>query len=149
MIRFHQKAALALVGLLISGLAMADAKSDIAYRQGAFKVVGGHMSSMVAILRGQVRQENFTMHAQGMADIAKVIPTVFPEGSGEGKTEALAKIWTDQAGFKTAVNAFTTAANGVAEAAASGDMGATGAAFRKLSGSCKGCHDEYRAEHEH
>ena len=30
-------------------------------------------------------------NAQGMADIAKVIPSVFPEGSGEGKTEALAK----------------------------------------------------------
>lgn len=147
MLRFHQKAALMLAGLLISGLAFADAKGDIAYRQGAFKVVGGHMSSMVAIFRGQVRQENFALHAQAMADISKVIPTVFPEGSGEGKTEALAKIWEDKAGFKKAVNAFTSAADGVAAAAATGDMAAAGAAFRKLGGSCKGCHDEYRAEH--
>ncbi len=145
--RLVQKAALAVAAVLLSGSALADAKGDIAYRQGAFKVVGGHMSSMVAIMRGQVRQENFAMHAQGMADIAKVIPSVFPEGSGEGKTEALAKIWTDKAGFEKRVNDFTSAAEGLAAVASGGDMSQIGPAFRKLGGSCKGCHDNYREEH--
>ncbi len=147
MIRYSHKLMLVLVAVLASAVVHADAKGEIAYRQGAFKVVGGHMSSMVAILRGQVKEGNFALHAQGMADIAQVIPSVFPEGSGVGKTGALAKIWEDKAGFQKAMDDFTAAADGLAAAVAGGDRAAVGGAFRKLGGACKGCHDNYREEH--
>ncbi len=140
---------LVLAAGLIAGAAHADAKGEIEYRQGVMKVVGGQMSSMVAVMRNGVRQENFARHANAMAEIAKVVPSVFPAGSGDGKTEALPAIWTDAEGFRKAIDAFTSGAEGLAAVAASGDPAQIGPAFRKLGASCKGCHDDFREDHDH
>ncbi|MBD3647285.1 MAG: cytochrome c, partial [Pseudomonadales bacterium] len=71
--------------LLASPLVQANPEGEIKYRQGVMGAVGGHMSSMVAILRGQVHFDDFALHADAMADLAEVVPHCFPEGSGEGK----------------------------------------------------------------
>jgi cytochrome c556 len=125
----------------------ADAAGEIKYRQGVMKVVGGHMASMGAVLRGRVHMSNLQMHAQGMADIAKIVPEVFPAGSGDGKTEALPAIWEKPDEFKAGLDKFVKAANEMAVAAGSGDMQAIGPAIKALGGSCKGCHDDFKEEH--
>ncbi len=135
--------------LLMSQWTFADAAGEIKYRQGVMGVVGGHMSSMVAILRGDVHMDDLKLHAQGMANIATVVPSVFPPGSGDGKTEALAIIWEKPEAFKAAIDKYVDAANGIKKAADSGDMQAVGPAIKKLGGACKGCHDDFREAHEH
>jgi cytochrome c556 len=135
--------------VLFSQWSTADAAGEIKYRQGVMKVVGGHMASMGAILRGRVHMSNLQMHAQSMADIAKVVPDIFPAGSGKGKTEALPAIWGKPDEFKAGLDKFVKAANEMAEAAGSGDMHAIGPAIKALGGSCKGCHDDFREEHDH
>ncbi len=92
-----------LVLVTVSSAAFADAKGERSYRQGVMKAVGGQMSSMAAILRGGVHMDNLKLHAGAMADLASIVPNVFPEGSGEGKTEALPAIWEKPAEFKEAV----------------------------------------------
>ncbi len=138
-----------LVSLLFSSQwVLADAVADIAYRQGVMKTVGGHMAAIGAILRFQVHPEDLALHANGMATIANVVPGVFPAGSGEGKTEALPEIWSKPDEFKQAMDKFVDAARGMAAAANGADPAAIGSAVRSLGQSCKGCHDNFREEHD-
>ena len=128
----------------LSASAWADGEAEYKYREGIMKSAGGHMSSMVAILRGRVHFDNLAIHARGMADVAGIMPTVFPEGSRVSDTESSPEIWSDREGFDAAMDQFVAAANQMAGAAESGDMGQVGPAMQALGKSCKGCHDNYR-----
>ena len=92
--------------------------------------------------------DNLKLHAGAMADLASIVPNVFPEGSGEGKTEALPAIWEKPAEFEEAVETFVSAAKDLSNAANSGDMGAVGSGIQNLGQACKGCHDNFREEHD-
>ncbi len=127
----------------------ADGEAEYKYREGVMRTVGGHMSSMVAILRGRVHMDDLAFHARGMADMARIVPRVFPEGSGVAKSEALPDIWEKPDEFRQAVDRFVKAANGMSEAAGSGDMSAIGPAIDALGKSCKNCHDHFREEEDH
>ena len=61
-------------------------------------------------------------------------------------TEALATIWEKPEEFSAAVARFETAAASLNGAAQSGDMTALGAAVQEIGGSCKNCHDSFRAD---
>lgn len=135
--------------LLASQSSFADAEGEIKYRQGVMGAVGGHMSAMAAILRNQVHFDQFRLHADAMADLADVVPHVFPEGSGDGKTEALPEIWEEPEDFESRLDDFVKAARGISAAAETGEMSEIGPAIDALGKSCKGCHDNYREEHDH
>jgi cytochrome c556 len=79
------------------------------------------------------------------------IGTWFPAGTGAEagiKTAALPKIWEDQATFQAAVAKFQAEASAMQTAAASGDVAQVKAQFPKTGGSCKNCHDNFRAKDE-
>jgi|TARA_B100000959_G_C14564032_1_gene452951 cytochrome c556 len=134
--------------LLLSQGVFADAAGEIKYRQGVMEVAGGHMNSLVAILRGRVHINDVKFHAKGIANLATLVPEVFPKGSGDGKTDALPSVWEKPEAFKTAMDRFTDAAANIAGAAESGDMSKIGPAMTALGDSCKGCHEDFRAEHD-
>ena len=138
------------LALLTSPLVSADGDAEFKYRQGVMKTVGGQMSSMAAVLRGQVYGDNLAFHARGMADLAEIVPHVFPEGSGVSKSEALPAIWENPDEFKEAVTQFVDAANEMAKVAEAGkgNSGAIGPAMNALGKSCKGCHDNFREEQD-
>ena len=92
--------------------------------------------------------ENLAVHSKGMADLAKIVPNVFPEGSGVAKSEALPEIWENPGDFKAAIDKFVEAANNISAAANDGDAAAIGPAMNALGQSCKGCHDNFREEHD-
>lgn len=75
----------------------------------------------------------------------------FPRGSGPeaGKTGAKPEIWRNWPDFVAKERAFQQSARMFNAAAASGDMNATKARFADLGGTCKACHDKYRAEMHH
>ena len=136
--------ATACLALMTGSVAMADAETDIKYRQGVFKSIGGHMTGLNLILRAGAHPEDFQLHAESMAALAGLVPKIFPAGSGDGKTGAKAEIWEDPEGFQEKVEAFTAAAENIGKVAGSSDMDEKVQAFRRLGGSCKGCHDDYR-----
>ncbi|XOV86013.1 MAG: c-type cytochrome [Pseudomonadota bacterium] len=138
------KFAVLVITLMFAHTTLADGEAEAKYREGVMKAIGGHMSSMGAILRGRVHSDEFGLHANAMADLAKVAPGVFPAGSGGPKTEALPAIWEKPAEFSAAMDKFVSAANGIADAANNG--GQIGPAMQALGQSCKGCHDNFRAE---
>lgn len=80
-----------------------------------------------------------------IADKAPTIPKLFPEGTNEGESEALAIIWTDWEGFKAAASLLATRAGVLASAE---DPQSAGAAFGDMAKACGGCHEKYRLKKE-
>lgn len=139
-------AATAVIGL--SAMSAFAGEDDIKYRQAIFKAVGGHMTAMATILKTDAGDmKDMTAHADSMLALAKIAPTIFPEGSGPdaGKTGAKANIWSEPAEFKEVLVAFEENASKLAMAAKSGDKGQIGAALGGLGkNACKACHDDFR-----
>jgi cytochrome c556 len=71
----------------------------------------------------------------------------FPKGSGPeaGKTRALPEIWSKPADFAAAQKAFSDKAPALAAAITAKNADALGKAFKELGGTCKNCHDSFRA----
>ena len=137
---------LSLVASIGASSAFADAEVDIKYRKSVYGIIGGHMSSMGTILKEGVHRDEFAYHARGIAAASKLVPGLFPAGSGDGKTDALPDIWSQPDEFKGYVDDFLVAAEEMGKVADSNDMRAIGAAMKALGGSCKGCHDNYKAD---
>jgi cytochrome c556 len=84
-----------------------------------------------------------------IAGYADKLPTWFPAGTAMGgpiKTGAKPEIWTDKAGFAKAAGDFSVAAKNFNAVAAGNDLGATAKAMGALGGTCKACHDKFRAK---
>jgi cytochrome c556 len=75
----------------------------------------------------------------------------FPAGTGPeaGKTGAKPDIWQNPEDFAAKLHNFQVAAGAFNAAAAGGDVGVIKARFNDLEGTCKACHDKYRAEMHH
>ena len=75
----------------------------------------------------------------------------FPAGTGPeaGKTGAKPEIWQNPQDFAGKLHNFQAAAAAFNAASESGDLGAIKGRFNDLEGTCKACHDKYRAEMHH
>ena len=88
-------------------------------------------------------------NANVVGGYADQLGTWFPAGTAMGgptKTAAKPEIWTDKAGFAKAAGDFSVAAKAFRTAAAGNDLGATGKAAQALGGTCKTCHEKFRAK---
>ena len=74
----------------------------------------------------------------------------FPKGSGPeaGKTRALPDIWAKPTEFAAAMKMFEERAPTLLAAAKAKDLDGVNKAFRDVGGSCKNCHDTFRAPEE-
>ena len=66
-----------------------------------------------------------------------------------GNTGAKPEIWKNQKDFQVKLRDFQAAAAAFNAAAAAGDLNAAKARYADLGGTCKACHDSYRAEMKH
>lgn len=135
-----------LITFLVAGLLAASAAADegaAEYREHTMEAVGGHMQAMVDIIRQKVpHTSHISLHANAMADLAGIAPSLFPAGSEGG--DALPEIWSNPDDFAERLSAFEEAAVGLKAAVDAGEP--IGPAFQKVGQACKGCHDNYRAE---
>jgi cytochrome c556 len=71
----------------------------------------------------------------------------FPKGTGPeaGKTRAMPDIWSKPAEFTAAQKMFADKVPTLVAAVKAKDVDAVGAAFKDVGGSCKNCHDNFRA----
>jgi len=136
------------LALLSSSLgAAADDAAAIKYRQKVMDSVGGTMQAMSAIAKQEVAHpDHLAPLAQNMANLATIVPDVFPPGSGKGDTKALPEIWSTPAAFKERLDAFVDGAKRLDEVVKSGDMTGFPAALGTLGKACKGCHDNFKNE---
>lgn len=92
----------------------------------------------LAVIRGDANQ---------IHKLAPMAESWFPVGSGPQdnvKTDALAAVWTDKAGFHQVSEKFVQAADELQGAAERNDLSAIRTAAQSLGESCKGCHDKYK-----
>jgi cytochrome c556 len=88
-------------------------------------------------------------NANVIGGYADQLGTWFPAGTAMGgpvKTSAKPEIWTDRAGFTKAAADFSAAAKNFRATAQGNDLAATGKALQALGGTCKSCHEKFRAK---
>lgn len=90
-------------------------------------------------------------NAAKIAELSQQASTWFPAGTGPnvGKTRAKPDIWQSSDDFAAKLRSFQTAARALQLAAAGNNVAAMKARFADLGGTCKACHDKYRAEENH
>lgn len=115
----------------------------IAKRQEIMKLNGktlkeaGGLSGDAAVAAGQTFVDNFA--AVGAADLWTEDSSMSPD------TKALPAVWENPEDFQTKMMAASTAAAKVLAAAQSGDEAAYKASLMELGGTCKSCHETYKA----
>ena len=121
----------------------------IKYRQGAFTVMANHLGRIGAMAAGRapfdakVAAENAAL----VNDLAKLPFTAFGEGTDKGlPNRAKPEIWKDAAKFKAASEKMVVEVGKLEAAAKAGNLDAIKAAMSAVGGSCKACHDDFRAE---
>ena len=88
-------------------------------------------------------------NAATIRGLAPKVTTWFPKGTGPEsgvKTEARAEIWTDGAGFAAAARRLEPEAAKLEALARAGDLAGVRAQVRVVGGTCKGCHDKFKAD---
>ncbi|BAQ68717.1 cytochrome c, class II [Rhodovulum sulfidophilum] len=144
-------AALAALPLAASA---ADVKDDVVEaRQGYYSLLGANMGTLVSMVKGETEYDG--AKAQTAADNMLILTKYnighlyMPGTSSEdmpGKTAALPKIWNDMGGVQEKGMAFVKAVENLQEVAGL-DKGELAKGIQQVGGSCKGCHDDYRAKH--
>lgn len=140
--RMNRRVAALPVGCALA-LAVSASEGAVQYRAHTMEAIGGHMSAIVDIVRGEVAHtDHLPTHADALAKLAQIVPSVFAKGSEGGDT--LPAVWAQPEDFQTKLDAFKDATAKL-KAAAQAEEG-VGQAVRAVGQACKSCHDEYRAE---
>lgn len=126
----------------------AKPEDAIKYRKAAFTVTGAHFGRLGAMAQGRVPFDAKVAaeNAEIVADMAKLPWAAFGEGTDMGETKAKPEIWKQGAKFKEAADKLQTESVKLLAAAKSGKEDAFKAAFTATAGTCKSCHDDFRAK---
>jgi len=126
----------------------AKAEDAIKYRKNALFVMQQHYARIGAMASGKA-----PFDAKAAADNAAIAETMsrlpwaaFGEGTDKGDTKARPEIWQEQAKFKAAADKMQAEMGKLAAAAKTGNLDSIKTAFQATSGSCKACHDDFRAK---
>ncbi len=121
----------------------------IKYRQAAFTVMANHLGRVGAMAQGRVpfdakvAADNTAL----VASLSKLPFTAFVDGSDKGlPNRAKPEVWKESAKFKAAAEKMQAEIGKLDAAAKSGSLDAVKAAMGAVGGSCKACHDDFRAE---
>jgi cytochrome c556 len=145
-------AALAAVGAMAALPAAAQFQKPedaIKYRQSAFTVMGNHVGRIGAMAAGRAPfdAKAAAESANIVATLASLPGTAFGPGTDKGMpNRAKPEIWSDAAKFKAANDKMVAEVAKLDAAAKSGSLDAIKAAMGAVGGSCKACHDDFRAE---
>lgn len=135
--RILSAAAVMAIGFALgtAGITASDAQmSDIAkQRVAAMQQNGGNMKKLGAAV------------AAAINEVASRIPSLFPQGSGTGDTNAKPEIWQDFAGFRKIANDLESAAAKIVADANAGNLGSDPkAVVGSLGKNCGACHKAFR-----
>ena len=136
---------LSLFFVLPQAVAEIDVKGTIQYRQNYMNAIGGHTGAIRRLKDGRFSAEgHLQMHMEALVNLTRDIALLFPEGTGEGKTDAKPEIWENWPDFAARADESQQAAQALLDAVDSGDGAAVDARFGELTDTCKGCHKPFR-----
>jgi cytochrome c556 len=141
-----------LVAVVLVAATFAAAQSGpgqtIAARQEAMKGLGGAMKTLTGMVRGESAwsQAEAVNAASLINGASKVIPSVFPQGTGPeaGKTAALPSIWQMWADFQAKSKALDDESAKLLQFALTGNLDGLKGQFPNVGKACGGCHEVYR-----
>lgn len=121
----------------------------IKYRQSAFTVMAAHFGRIGAMVQGKA-----PFDAKAAADNAAIVSAMshlpwagFGDGTDKGMpNRAKAEVWSQNAKFKDLAQKMQAEVAKLDAAAKSGNLDSIKAVFGGVGGSCKACHDDFRAE---
>jgi len=114
----------------------AKPEDAVKYRKAALTVTAAHFGRLGAMAQGKTPfdAKSAAENAEIVASMSKLPWAAFGEGTDVGETKAKPEIWKQNAKFKEAA------------AAKTGKEDAFKAAFSATAGTCKACHDDFRAK---
>ena len=127
-------------------------KKAIAARAAIMKLRAWNAGPLFGMAKGDFEYDAgfATLLANNLkAELAMENGRMWPAGSDNSvyeETEALPEIWFNESEAAEAENVYREAVMAVAEQAGNG-LGALRSVIGDLGASCKGCHDDFRAEH--
>ncbi|MBX3656305.1 MAG: cytochrome c [Ramlibacter sp.] len=127
----------------------AKAEDAIKYRQSALFVMAQHFGRLGAMANGRIPFDAKVAadNAEVVADMAKLPWAAFGPGTEQGApTKAKPDIWVEQAKFKEHSDKLIAESAKLAAAAKTGSLDTLKTAFGATAGTCKSCHDAYRAK---
>jgi cytochrome c556 len=133
--------------------ALADPAEDaVLARQGFFKLLSAEMGPLAAMAKGEAPYDAAAAAAHGANlkalagyDVGRLFIDGTEQGAAPVKTAALPAIWADPAKFGERFAALQAAIGETAGTLGDGQA-AVGAALGKIGGTCKACHDDFRAD---
>lgn len=147
------KLAVAVLAAAIAGTAVAQVKPEdaIKFRQSGYGFMAWNMQRIKANVDGQYNKDEVQKAATAIQAIANsgmgaLYPAGTDKGTGWEPTRAKAEVWTEKDKLGKAAMAFNKEANEMAKVAAAGDAAAVKEQLGKLGGTCKGCHDDFKAK---
>ena len=147
------KLLLGLIAVTLAGTVAAQGKPEdaIKWRQSAYTTMGWNMARIKANLEGTFNKDDVVKSANVIQAIANSgIGVLFPAGTDKGTgweaTRVKPEFFTNKEGVGKVAMAFNKEANEMAKVAATGDAAAVKEQFGKLGGTCKGCHDDFKAK---
>jgi cytochrome c556 len=111
------------------------------------------MSVMTLRLMGDAMKAGDEAKSQGfqaavLAKWAKVLPQMFPAGTGKGETtantQAMPAIWKDRAGFDKAATNYAAASARLVSLATANDTGGFTKQLDEVNQACISCHTHYK-----
>lgn len=146
-----KKLMLAVLGLTLAGTAAAQLKPEdaIKYRQSAYATMAWSMARIKMNIDGSYNKDEVVKAANVIQAIANSgMGALYQPGTDKGKgweeTRVKPELFTNKEGVGKAAMAFNKEANEMAKLAAGDDVAAVKEQFGKLSGTCKGCHDDFK-----
>ncbi|WP_108444315.1 c-type cytochrome [Halomonas denitrificans] len=131
----------------------ADVDKAIEYRQDALGVMAWQIGPLSDMAQGKIEfdAEAFTRRAENLAAVAPLPWEGFVEGSLQGdghgvETDALSAIADDREDFESRQQALIEESATLAELAQGDDVTAMRRQVAAVANTCKGCHDNYKAE---
>ncbi len=102
-------------------------------------VLYGTWRGLRSAVDAKIEPKNYILATKGAAAFARLIPALFPSGSGVGRI-GFPAIYDDRAGFEQAAAGLAAAADAANKAAVANDAEAFTAAVKQFSDACGACH---------
>ncbi len=137
---------LAFAACVLVMLGGADAQDAIKARKDNFHVLSVQMRNIIKGLGDGLPVPAMRGWAVKAQLALQRVPSLFPDGSGMGKTRALPLIWSEPARFTLAYQAAAARMSELVAAAQDDDRDAFGAAAGRMTAACGNCHSRFRAD---
>jgi cytochrome c556 len=152
-VRFFRASKLLLLLAALTASTVVTAAEDpdaraVKYRKAVLTVMGANFGPLVAMARGNrdFDPKVVALRAERMHQMTLMMEEAFKRDTSASsvETEALDKIWGNWDDFSSKIDAVQKATKALSRATS--DEEAFKAAFSKTGGTCKNCHDNYRAD---